>query len=203
MSSPRLSTSPDIFHAHGTTIVALRHRGVTVMAGDGQVSLDSTVIKNTARKVRRMAAGRVLTGFAGSTADAMTLFERLEAKLRDYNNNLLRAAVELSKDWRTDRYLRRLEALLLAADDEHILLISGNGDVIEPDDAVIAIGSGGGFALAAAKALLSRAPDLPAEDIARTAMQVAADICVFTNHQLTLEKLPAEASDTPQAGAGN
>jgi ATP-dependent HslUV protease subunit HslV len=172
---------------HGTTIVGVRKDGVTVVAGDGQVSLQNTVMKATARKVRRLADDRVVVGFAGATADAMTLFERLESRLKEYNNNLVRAAVELTKEWRTEKYLQKLEALLIAADAEHLLLISGNGDVLEPDDEVVAIGSGGGFALAAARALLQHAPQLSAEEIARAALHTAADICVYTNGQLTVE----------------
>jgi len=181
------------FEAHGTTIIALRRDGVTVMAGDGQVSIEGEILKNTARKVRRLAGGRVIVGFAGATADAMTLFERLEAKLKEYNNSLVRAAVELTKDWRTDRYLRRLEALLVAADTEHLLLISGNGDVIEPDDGVLGIGSGGTFALSAARALLRHAPAMSLDEIARASIGVAAEICVYTNSNITLEMLPDPA----------
>ena len=158
-----------------------------VVAGDGQVTQGQTVMKANARKVRRLAGGKVIAGFAGATADAFTLFERLEAKLEQHPGNLTRAAVELAKDWRTDRYLRRLEAMLAVADLSTSLILSGSGDVVEPDDGLIGIGSGGNFALAAARALL--AFDLSAEDIARKAMKIAADICVYTNHELTLESL--------------
>lgn len=191
---------PPVFH--GTTIVAVRRSGVVAVAGDGQVSLEGTVVKNHARKVRRLVDGSVVVGFAGATADAMTLFERLEAKLKEYNRNLLRAAVELTKDWRTDRYLRRLEALLLAADREHLLLISGTGDVIEPDEDVLAIGSGGTFAQAAALALLEHAPaTMGAEEIARAALRIAARICVYTNDRMIVETLGDPAAPPPSAPA--
>jgi ATP-dependent HslUV protease subunit HslV len=184
---PKLTSNLPTMHA--TTIVAVRRHGVVAVAGDGQVSMDGTVVKNSARKVRRLADGSVVVGFAGATADAMTLFERLEGKLKDYNRNLLRAAVELTKDWRTDRYLRRLEALLLAADKEHLLLISGTGDVLEPDEDVLAIGSGGNFAMAAAMALMEHHPDMSAEQIARAALGIAARICVYTNDRVVLETI--------------
>ena len=173
---------------HGTTILAVRKDGQTVIAGDGQVSLGDTVIKGSARKVRRLADGDVLVGFAGATADAFTLFERLESKLEQYPNQLTRACVEMAKDWRTDRYLRRLEAMMAVADKETALVLTGNGDVLEPDDGVIGIGSGGNYALAAARALFDR-DDMDAEAIARRAMSIAADICVYTNTNVTLEKL--------------
>jgi ATP-dependent HslUV protease subunit HslV len=173
---------------HGTTILAVRHNGKVVLAGDGQVSIGQTVMKHQARKVRRLYEGRVLAGFAGATADAFTLFEKFEQKLESVNGNLRRAAVELAKDWRTDRILRRLEAMLLVADAESTLLISGNGDVLEPDDGIIAIGSGGNFALAAAKALAQHAT-LDARGIAEEAMRIAAAICVYTNDQLVFEEL--------------
>lgn len=173
----------------GTTILAVKKDGKVAMAGDGQVTLgQSVVMKHTARKVRRMYHDRVLAGFAGSTADAFTLFERFEKKLEEQQGNLLRAAVEIAKDWRTDKYLRRLEAMLLVADKEHILLLSGTGDVIDPDDGIAAIGSGGSYALAAARAL-TRHSGLDAEAIAREAMRIAGDICVFTNGNLTVEVL--------------
>jgi ATP-dependent HslUV protease subunit HslV len=172
----------------GTTILAVRRDGLTVMAGDGQVSLDKTVLKHGARKVRTLADGKVLVGFAGGTADAITLFERFEAKLKDHSASLVRAAVEMAKEWRSDRVLRRLEALMLVADARQILLISGNGDVIEPDAAVMAIGSGGPFAQAAASALLAHSA-LPADRVAEEAMKIAADMCVFTNQQIVLERL--------------
>ena len=172
---------------HRTTILSVRKAGRVVVAGDGQVSLGQTVMKSNARKVRRLANGKVIAGFAGATADAFTLFERLEAKLETYPGNLTRAAVELAKDWRTDRYLRRLEAMLAVADATTSLILSGSGDVVEPEDGLMGIGSGGNYALAAARALLPL--DLSAEDIARRSMKIAADICVYTNHELTLEIL--------------
>ena len=173
---------------HGTTILCVRKDGQVAMAGDGQVSMGQTVVKNNARKVRRIAQGRVLTGFAGATADAFTLLERLEAKLERFPDQLERAAVELAKDWRTDRYLRRLEALLAVADSSRSLLITGQGDVLEPEDQIIGIGSGGNYALAAARALMP-VEGLDAEEIARRAMTIAADICVYTNGRFVLETL--------------
>ena len=174
-----------------TTILSVRHRGRVVMAGDGQVTIGQTVMKRNARKVRRLYQERVLAGFAGAGADALTLFERFETKLGQYNGNLKRAAVELSKDWRTDRLLRRLEALLLVADPEISLLISGTGDVIEPEDGICAIGSGGNYALAAARALVAHSA-LDARQIAETAIRTAAEICVYTNDQLVIEELAAD-----------
>jgi ATP-dependent HslUV protease, peptidase subunit HslV len=173
---------------HGTTILSLRHKGNVVMAGDGQVSIGNAVVKHTARKIRRLAQGRVLAGFAGSTADALTLCDKFEKKLDEYNNNLRRAAVELARDWRADRILRRLEAMMGVADRESSLLISGIGDVLEPDDGIVAIGSGGNFALAAARVLLKHT-DLDAKTIALEAMHTAAAICVFTNDQIIVEEL--------------
>ena len=173
---------------HHTTILCIRKGGRVVIAGDGQVSLGNTVMKASARKVRRLGDGSVITGFAGATADAFTLFERLEGKLEQYPGQLLRACVEMAKDWRTDRYLRRLEAMMAVADGKVSLVLSGSGDVVEPDDGIIGIGSGGNYALAAARALIDR-DDLTAEDIARKAMKIAADICVFTNHTVTVESL--------------
>ncbi|MBI1237973.1 MAG: ATP-dependent protease subunit HslV [Alphaproteobacteria bacterium] len=172
---------------HGTTILCVRKGGQVVIAGDGQVSAGQTVLKANARKVRRIGKGNVLVGFAGGTADAFTLFERLESKLETYPGNLTRAAVELAKDWRTDRYLRRLEAMLAVADKDVSLVLTGQGDVVEPDDQIIGIGSGGNYALAAARALISF--DLPAEEIARRAMAIAADICVYTNGNVVVETL--------------
>jgi ATP-dependent HslUV protease, peptidase subunit HslV len=172
-----------------TTILTVRHKGGVVMAGDGQVSLGQTVVKHSARKVRRLYNDRVLAGFAGSTADALTLFDKFEAKLQEFNGNLRRAAVELAKDWRTDRMLRRLEAMLVVADKESSLLISGSGDVIEPDDGALAIGSGGNFALAAARALLRNAPALTARQIAEAGMKAAAELCVYTNDEFVFEEL--------------
>jgi ATP-dependent HslUV protease subunit HslV len=171
-----------------TTVLAVRKDGKVAVAGDGQVSLGETVVKGGAKKVRRLYNGKILAGFAGATADAFTLFERFEAKLEQYNGNLQRSAVELTKDWRMDKYLRRLEALLLVADGETSLIISGSGDVLEPDDGVIAIGSGGGFALAAARALV-RHSNLSAEEIAQEALTIAAGICVYTNDAITIETL--------------
>ncbi len=173
---------------HGTTILCVRRDGKVAMAGDGQVSLGNTVIKGNARKVRRIGSGDVLAGFAGATADAFTLLERLEAKLERFPNQLERACVELAKDWRTDRYLRRLEAMMAVADKDRSFTLTGNGDVLEPEDGVIAIGSGGNFALAAARALME-VPDLSAEEVARRAMKIAADICVYTNHSVIVESL--------------
>ena len=176
---------------HGTTILAVRKNGQTVIAGDGQVSMGQTVVKGNARKVRRLAGGKVVAGFAGATADAFTLFERLEAKLERHNGQLLRAAVELAKDWRTDKYLRNLEAMMIVADKDITLILTGNGDVLEPAAGVAAIGSGGNFALAAATALFDYEED--AEAIARKAMTIAAEICVYTNDQLTVETIEGAA----------
>ncbi|MGH6860199.1 MAG: ATP-dependent protease subunit HslV [Phyllobacterium sp.] len=175
---------------YGTTIVTVRKDGKVVIAGDGQVSLGNTVMKGNARKVRRIGKGNVIAGFAGATADAFTLLERLESKLEQYPDQLMRACVELAKDWRTDRYLRRLEAMMLVADKSVTLALTGNGDVLEPEHGVMAIGSGGNFALAAARALTDT--DKSAEEIARRAMQIAAEICIFTNTSVTLETLDAE-----------
>ncbi|HEX5377782.1 MAG TPA: ATP-dependent protease subunit HslV [Phenylobacterium sp.] len=172
---------------HGTTILAVRKDGRTVIAGDGQVSMGQTIVKGNARKVRRLAGGKVLAGFAGATADAFTLIERLEAKLEQYPDQLARACVDLAKDWRTDRYLRRLEAMLLVADKDAIFTVTGVGDVLEPETGVAAIGSGGNYALAAALALAETEHD--AETIARRAMAIAARICVYTNGELTVESL--------------
>ncbi|MBK6896102.1 MAG: ATP-dependent protease subunit HslV [Alphaproteobacteria bacterium] len=173
----------------GTTILSVRKGGVVVVAGDGQVSMGPTILKANARKVRRLGRdNNIIAGFAGSTADAFTLFERLEAKLEAHPGQLTRACVELAKDWRTDRYLRRLEALMAVADKETSLILTGNGDVVEPQDGVIGIGSGGNYALAAARALYDR-EDLSAEDIAHKAMKIAADICVYTNENVVVETL--------------
>ena len=172
---------------HGTTILTIRKAGKVVIAGDGQVSLGATVIKSNARKVRTLGRGDVIGGFAGATADAFTLFERLEAKLEQYPSQLTRACVELAKDWRTDRYLRRLEAMMLVADKEKTLVLTGTGDVLEPEKDVMGIGSGGNYALSAARALLDS--DKSAEEIARRAMAIAAEICVYTNGSLTVEIL--------------
>ena len=172
---------------HGTTIVLIRKGNQTIVAGDGQVSLGNTVLKSKAKKVRKIEKRNVIAGFAGSTADALTLFERLEAKLEKHAGNLTRAAVELSKDWRTDKYLRRLEALMAVADKEKSFIISGTGDVLEPEDGIIGIGSGGNYALAAAKVLIGT--DMSAEEIAKKSLKVASEICVFTNNNVTLEKI--------------
>ena len=174
---------------HATTVLCVRHRGQVAIAGDGQVSVGQTIMKHGARKVRRLHDDKVLSGFAGSTADALTLFEKFEGKLQEFNGNLRRAAVEMAKDWRTDRVLRRLEAMLIVADRESSLLISGMGDVIEPDDGILAIGSGGNYALAAARALVRHAPGMSAREIAESAMKVAAEICVYTNDRLIIEEL--------------
>jgi ATP-dependent HslUV protease subunit HslV len=171
-----------------TTILAVRHKGEVVIAGDGQVSLGNTVMKHQAKKVRRLYHGKVITGFAGATADAFTLFDKLEQKLEQYNGNLTRASVELAKDWRMDKMLRRLEAMLIAVDKESSLLLTGNGDVIEPDTGILAIGSGGPYAQAAAMALIQHS-DLDAEQICRVSMEIAANICVFTNHSIVVEKI--------------
>jgi ATP-dependent HslUV protease subunit HslV len=173
---------------HGTTILGVKKGGKTVIAGDGQVSMGNTVMKPNARKVRRIGAeGKVIGGFAGATADAFTLFERLEKKLEQYNGQLLRAAVELAKDWRTDKYLRNLEALMIVADAEQMLILTGNGDVLEPEGGIAAIGSGGNYALSAAKALTDYEQD--PEVLARKAMQIASEVCVFTNDRLTIETI--------------
>ncbi|MCF8466749.1 MAG: ATP-dependent protease subunit HslV [Sneathiella sp.] len=174
---------------HGTTILSVRKNGIVVVAGDGQVSLGQTVIKSNARKVRRIgAAADVVVGFAGATADAFTLFERLEGKLEKHPGNLTRACVELAKDWRTDKYLRRLEAMMAVADANVSLILTGTGDVLEPEDGIIAIGSGGNYALAAARALMDL-DDMEAEDIARKAMGIAAQICVYTNENVIIESI--------------
>jgi ATP-dependent HslUV protease subunit HslV len=172
-----------------TTILCVRNGGRVAMAGDGQVSVGQTIMKHSARKVRRMHDDKVLAGFAGSTADALTLFEKFEGKLQAFAGNLRRAAVELAKDWRTDRMLRRLEAMLVVADAESSLLISGLGDVVEPDDGLLAIGSGGNYALAAARALLRHTPTMSAREIAESSMRVASEICVYTNDRFIIEEL--------------
>ncbi len=173
---------------HGTTILAVRKGGQVVVGGDGQVSLGDTIIKGNARKVRRIGDGKVVAGFAGATADAFTLFERLEAKLEQYPNQLTRACVEMAKDWRTDRYLRRLEAMMAVADKDVSLVLTGTGDVLEPEDGLIGIGSGGNYALSAARALVDR-DDMDAEAIVRRSLEVASEICVYTNTQITIEAL--------------
>ena len=172
----------------GTTIIALKHNGKVAIAGDGQVSMGNTVMKEKARKVRRLYDGQVITGFAGATADALTLFEKFEGKLKEFNGNLPRAAVELAKDWRSDKMLRRLEALLVVADKNNIYLISGTGDIIEPDDNIIGIGSGGPYALAAARALI-KYTNLSAEEIVRESLEIASTICIYTNKNVVVETL--------------
>jgi ATP-dependent HslUV protease, peptidase subunit HslV len=171
-----------------TTVICVRHNGKVAIAGDGQVTMGGVVLKHTAKKVRRIYQDKCLAGFAGATADAFTLFERFEKKLEQYHGNITRAAVELAKDWRTDRLLRRLEALLIVADDEHTLILSGNGDVVEPDDGIAAIGSGGAYAQAAAKALVKQT-ELTAKDIVGEAMRIAAEICIYTNDRIVVEEL--------------
>ena len=176
---------------HGTTILAVRHKGKAAVAGDGQVTLNNVIIKHKAKKVRKIYNDRIIVGFAGATADALNLSERLEAKLERYNGNLTRSAVELARDWRTDKYLRRLEAIMIAVDESNMFVISGNGDVIEPDEDVMGIGSGGAGAQAAATALIRHA-DMDAADIAKEAMKIASSICAFTNEVVTIEELKNE-----------
>ncbi|MDB4947575.1 MAG: ATP-dependent protease subunit HslV [Gemmatimonadetes bacterium] len=173
---------------HATTILAVRHDGRVALGGDGQVTVGDTVAKSSATKVRKIRDGKILAGFAGSVADAFSLFDKFEEKLERYPGNLSRAAVELAKDWRSDRYLRRLEALLAVADQEHLYMLSGNGDVIEPDDDIVAIGSGGAYALAAARALKQHA-SLTAPEIVRAALEIAGDICIYTNRNITVLEL--------------
>ena len=185
MATSHTQTSPSW---HGTTIVSIRKQGNVVIAGDGQVTLGAQIIKSNARKVRRLSHGRVIAGFAGTTADAFALFERLEAQLEKYPGNLTRSCVEMAKDWRTDRYLRRLEAMMIVADEKISLVLTGTGDVLEPEDQVVAIGSGGGYALAAARALIDN-DNLSAEDIARKALNIAADLCIYTNHHIIVESM--------------
>ena len=179
---------------HGTTVIGVRRGGKVALGSDGQATLGDVVMKHKAQKVRRLFEGKVLAGFAGSTADAFTLFERFEEKLQQYGGNLVRAAVELAKDWRTDRYLRRLEALLAVGSNERLLLISGSGDIIEPDDDIVAIGSGGPFALAAARAMIKHAPHLTAKEVVADALGVAADICVYTNSFLTVVEIDNQST---------
>jgi ATP-dependent HslUV protease, peptidase subunit HslV len=181
---------------HSTTILAVRQNGQLVIGGDGQVSLGNTVIKSTANKLRILGKGKILAGFAGATADAFTLFERLEAKLEAYPEQLMRASVELAKDWRTDKYLRRLEAMMIVANTENMLIVSGSGDVLEPEDEIAAIGSGGNYALSAAKALKRSIPQITAEEIVKTAMSIAAEVCIYTNHNLRMEILTSEDNIT-------
>lgn len=177
------------FDLHATTVIGIRHNGSVAIGGDGQATLDKTVIKSTVKKVRTLHNGKILAGFAGSTADAYTLFEMFDEKLGSTNGNLSRAAVDMARSWRTDRYLRRLEALLVVMDADTILLLSGQGDVIEPDDGIVAIGSGGFYALSAARALKKHAPHLSARDMVTESLTVAADVCIYTNHNLTVLEL--------------
>lgn len=190
--------APPVLHA--TTVLGVRHNGRVVLGSDGQATMKDTVLKHNVQKVRPLYGGKILAGFAGATADAFTLFERFEEKLQQYGGNLTRAAVELAKDWRTDRYLRRLEALLAVASPERLLLISGTGDVIEPDDDILAIGSGAPYALAATRALMKHADELSAREIVEEGLHIAADICIYTNHNLTLLELDtrdAAPTNTP------
>lgn len=175
---------------HATTIFAIHHKGQCAMAGDGQVTLGNAVVmKHTAKKVRKLYQGKVIAGFAGSVADAFTLFEKFESKLDEYNGNIKRSAVELAKEWRGDKILRQLEAMLIVMNEESLLLVSGTGEVIEPDDGILAIGSGGNYALAAGRALKRNGEHLSAEEIAKSALQIASEICVYTNDQIIVEKL--------------
>ena len=180
----------------GTTILAVRHKGKVAIAGDGQVTMGTTVMKHGAKKIRRLHKDQILAGFAGATADAFTLFERFEAKLEQYHGNLSRSAVELAKDWRMDRMLRRLEALLIVADRETTLILSGTGDIIEPDEGVAAIGSGGPYAQAAARALIKHS-NLEAKEVVREAMRIASEICIYTNNQIVVEELGADPTHPP------
>jgi len=177
------------FQLHATTVVGIIHNGKAAIGSDGQATLDKTVMKSTVKKVRKIGQGTILAGFAGSTADAFTLFERYEEKLSAYNENMQRAAVELAKDWRKDKYLQKLEALLVVMNNDHALIISGQGDVIEPDDNIVCIGSGGSYALSAARAMVKHAPDLSARDMVEESLRIAADIDIFTNHNRTILEL--------------
>ena len=176
---------------NSTTVISVRHKGEVALGGDGQVTLSNTIVKQKATKIRRLADGKVIAGFAGAAADAITLFERFDSKLSEYKANLQRAAVELAKDWRTDKYLRRLEALLAVCDSTHSLLLSGTGEIVEPDDGIIAIGSGGPYALAAARVLVKHS-QLSAEEIVREALLAAASVCIYTNENITVETLKAD-----------
>ena len=182
-------TSGNGITLHGTTILCVKVGDEVVIGADGQVSLGPTILKSTSKKLRTLASGSIIAGFAGSTADALTLFERLEGKLEKHSNQLVRSCVELAKDWRMDKYLRKLEAMLIVADKKNILILTGNGDVVEPEDGVAAIGSGGTYALAAAKGILGAAKDIPAEEVVKRAMHIAADICVYSNHNIIIEKV--------------
>ena len=191
--------TPRSLPLHATTVLGVRRGGRVALGSDGQATMGETVMKHKAEKVRSLYSGEILAGFAGSTADAFTLFERFEEKLQQYGGNVTRSAVELAKDWRTDRYLRKLEALLAVASPERLLLISGQGDVIEPDDDILAIGSGGAYALAAARALLHCSPDLTAREVVEEGLSIAADICIYTNDHLTILELGEEAEQDQQA----
>lgn len=182
-----MSSGSNTYHA--TTILAVRHNGTVAIGGDGQATFGNTIAKSNVKKIRKLQEGKVLAGFAGSTADAFTLLDRFEEKLNAYSGNLKRAAIELAKDWRTDRYLRRLEAMLIAVSKEEMLLISGTGDVLEPDHEVAAIGSGSMYAQSAALALKKHAPNLSAEEMVRESLNIAADVCIYTNHNLVIEKI--------------
>ncbi len=195
------TSSPALPAIRATTVLGVRHRGTVALGSDGQATMKDTVLKHSAQKVRPLFGGTILAGFAGATADAFTLFERFEEKLQKYGGNTTRAAVELAKDWRTDRYLRRLEALLAVAAPERLLLISGTGDVIEPDDDILAIGSGAPYALAATRALLRHADGLSAREIVEEGLHIAADICIYTNHTLTILEL--DAKESPAATTAN
>ncbi|MDR1309606.1 MAG: ATP-dependent protease subunit HslV [Deltaproteobacteria bacterium] len=184
---------------HGTTILMLRHKGQMAVCGDGQVTLQGTVVKSTAKKIRRLHQGKVLCGFAGATADALAIMERFENQLTQHNGHLTKAAVELAKSWRTDKSLRRLEAVMLACDARGMLLISGSGDVLEPDDWILSTGSGGNFALAAGRAMIRHSPGLSAAEIAQESLRIASEICVYTNDRLTLEVLDCEGDPAPGA----
>ena len=177
------------FQLHATTVVGIIHNGKAAIGSDGQATLDKTVMKSTVKKVRKIGQGTILAGFAGSTADAFTIFERYEEKLSAYNENMQRAAVELAKDWRKDKYLQKLEALLVVMDNDHALIISGQGDVIEPDDNIVCIGSGGSYALSAARVMVKHAPDLSARDMVEESLRIAADIDIYTNHNRTILEL--------------
>lgn len=174
------------FNLHATTVVGIIHNGEAAIGSDGQATMQTTVMKSTVKKVRKLSGGKILAGFAGSTADAFTLFERYEGKLDEYNGNMQRAAVELAKDWRKDKFLQKLEALLVVMDKEHALVVSGQGDVIEPDDNIVTIGSGGSYALAAARAMVKHSPNMKAKKIVEEALRIAADIDIYTNHNRTL-----------------
>jgi len=191
MTDPQHLTSSASSHPgiHGTTVLGVRLNGRIALGSDGQATMGETVMKHKAEKVRSLYDGKIIAGFAGSTADAFTLFERFEEKLQEYGGNVTRSAVELAKDWRTDRYLRKLEALLAVASPSRLLLISGSGDVIEPDDNILAIGSGGPYALAATRAMIKHAPDLSARDVVEQGLSIAADICIYTNHNVSVLEL--------------